>query len=506
MANPRILEYFFSNNRLYEEWFGNANDSDCKPWSDLSYNDIRKYQEGFDIGKTLILLFVRDTSSWNDGRKGLVITDDFIIIKKSTKDTFDIDDDDWDLISFEDIDSVKYNYGLFSFYNSAGEVLLNVPTEYLFKGYVNDSVKNELVHHLTEMAKLATNKTPFVYKCPVCGSAIGPFKSIYQKYLGQTNTPDADKKICLANDLLVGYIWFLSHYFELFPSTDDPKDYLAGSKMMSQAGSHAKCWYFWTDCSDELIECCDHHDWNLFDEYDSILSTNDEIFIRKSLTVLNADIYMEGVGISCYEMHRVFKTGELVEPMKALISLVKARCYFKLCKQSENKTDEQTKHYQLATEHLAEYEKSPYRAINLLKKYEDELRSEMSNYTPSNNTFNGVFSPMEFSEPELKYLEAFHTALIEGSVSDSDRRLLERLRDSLGISQMEAGELEAILSSRLNDEKKPQLNENEEEYLSAIKDSLADGEITERRRRMLDTYRDSLGISQERAKEIESMA
>ncbi len=224
MAQPKILEYFLSNERLYE-WFGNANESDCKPWSYLSVNDIKKYQEGLDFGKTLIVLFVRDTSTWNDGRKGVVITDDWISIKRSTKDFLDIDDDDWDLVDWDEIDHVKYNFG-FDFYNSTGELLLSIPTEYLFKGYVAESVKNELAHHLTKMAKLATKKGPIDYKCPVCNGVISPlFKSINGKYLEQINLPDTEKKIVMANDLLVVYIWFLSYYFELFPDTENPKDF-----------------------------------------------------------------------------------------------------------------------------------------------------------------------------------------------------------------------------------------------------------------------------------------
>lgn len=507
MGHPRLLEYFLSNERLYDDWFGNANEYDCKPWSYLSVNDIKKYQEGLDFGKTLIVLFVRDTSTWNDGRKGLVITDDWISIKRSSKDSLDIDDADWDLVGWDEIDHVKYNYG-FDFYNSTGELLLSVPTEYLFKGYVVESVKNKLAHQLTVMASLTDVEKPVNYRCPICNYVILPsFKStIYEKFLEQTNMPYDEKKLILANDLLVSYIWFLSisNYFVLFPDTDDSKDYSESNKKLSKGVSCVKKWYF-DHCYDILIGCdhCDH-DWNLFDEFDSIMSTNDTIFIRKNLTALDADIYCDGVSFTFDYVHN-FKSRDLVEPMNALISLVKARCYFKLCKQHRKNDDEYSKYYQLATDFLTEYEKNSYKSASILKTYEEELRSEMSNHSDSNNISNWVVSPEVFSETELKYLEAFHNVLIDGNVSESDRRMLERLRISLGISELMAGELEAVLASRLNADQQTQLSENEEEYLSAVKDYLADGEITERKRRMLDTYRDALGISQERAKEIESM-
>ena len=45
---------------------------------------------------------------------------------------------------------------------------------------------------------------------------------------------------------------------------------------------------------------------------------------------------------------------------------------------------------------------------------------------------------------------------------------------------------------------------NSEQYIDIYKELCADGEITERKRKMLNREREELGISEERAKELES--
>ena len=53
---------------------------------------------------------------------------------------------------------------------------------------------------------------------------------------------------------------------------------------------------------------------------------------------------------------------------------------------------------------------------------------------------------------------------------------------------------------------KPQLTDDEQEYLDELRSFLEDdAEITPRERKMLDRIRQKLGISEERAKEIEKM-
>ena len=100
------------------------------------------------------------------------------------------------------------------------------------------------------------------------------------------------------------------------------------------------------------------------------------------------------------------------------------------------------------------------------------------------------------SSEEEKYKEEVLFCLEDGgSISDDDRKYLERKRTRFGISPERAAEIESIC--------KPQLTEEEQEYLDTVKEMTSDGEISDRMRRLLDRERESLGISQERAEEIE---
>lgn len=100
---------------------------------------------------------------------------------------------------------------------------------------------------------------------------------------------------------------------------------------------------------------------------------------------------------------------------------------------------------------------------------------------------------------EEAYLEELKACLEEDSeISSKERRLLDRLRNRLGISVERAGELEKSIQEI-------QLTEEEKEYLEEYQACLEEGEISSKERRLLDRLRDKLGISEERAREIESM-
>ena len=100
------------------------------------------------------------------------------------------------------------------------------------------------------------------------------------------------------------------------------------------------------------------------------------------------------------------------------------------------------------------------------------------------------------SPEEEKYKEEVLFCLEDGgSISDDDRKYLERKRNKFGISPERAAEIESMC--------KPQLTENEQEYLDTFREMTSDGEISDRMRRLLDREREALGISRDRAAEIE---
>ena len=101
---------------------------------------------------------------------------------------------------------------------------------------------------------------------------------------------------------------------------------------------------------------------------------------------------------------------------------------------------------------------------------------------------------------EQEYLKELKACLEEGGeISTGERRLLKRIRESLGISEKRAKELEDSFSI-------PKLTDAEKEYLDEYKACLdEDSEITAGERRLLNRIRESLGISEERANEIEKL-
>ena len=102
------------------------------------------------------------------------------------------------------------------------------------------------------------------------------------------------------------------------------------------------------------------------------------------------------------------------------------------------------------------------------------------------------------NEDEQEYIETLKDLLEDGDISDRERRMLDRMRQSLGISEQRAAELETSLQ-------KPQLTEDEQEYLEMYREYADEGEITDKVRKRLDRFASALGISPERMKELESM-
>lgn len=113
----------------------------------------------------------------------------------------------------------------------------------------------------------------------------------------------------------------------------------------------------------------------------------------------------------------------------------------------------------------------------------------------SSSSVSSAKSHSEVDDNEQEYLDEVKACLEDdGQITDRERRLLDRLRKSLGISEKRAKELEASVSS---------LSDDEKEYLEELRACMQDGNISDRERRLLDRLRKSLGISESRAKELE---
>ena len=84
------------------------------------------------------------------------------------------------------------------------------------------------------------------------------------------------------------------------------------------------------------------------------------------------------------------------------------------------------------------------------------------------------------------------------AITPRERKMLDHIRQSLCISEERAKELEESL--------KPKLTEDEQEYLDMYKEYAEKGEITEKERRRLDKFAMALGISEDRITVIEKLA
>ena len=144
------------------------------------------------------------------------------------------------------------------------------------------------------------------------------------------------------------------------------------------------------------------------------------------------------------------------------------------------------------------YKKSAELGCEVAQAKLKELEMILSGNVTSNDT-GGEESDTDYSSSEQEYIEEIKYCLEEDEeISPRERRLLEKLRIKLGITEERAKELEESLLA-------PALSDEEKEYLEEYKECAADGEITAKDRRLLDKLRKMLGISEERAKELETL-
>lgn len=108
-------------------------------------------------------------------------------------------------------------------------------------------------------------------------------------------------------------------------------------------------------------------------------------------------------------------------------------------------------------------------------------------------------TPKTLTKEEEQYQEEILFCLEDdGEISEQERVFLERKRKKLGISEERAAEIEQQTA--------PLLTKNEQEYLETIRELCTNGIISDRARRLLDRERESLNISVRRAAEIEALA
>ncbi len=105
------------------------------------------------------------------------------------------------------------------------------------------------------------------------------------------------------------------------------------------------------------------------------------------------------------------------------------------------------------------------------------------------------------TDAETQYKEEVEFCLEEETEIDGhSRKFLERKRQKLGLSEERAQEIEDMVKASL-----VSFTDEEKEYLEALDDVIEDGVIPNNVRRLLERERKSLGISEERAQELEEL-
>lgn len=104
----------------------------------------------------------------------------------------------------------------------------------------------------------------------------------------------------------------------------------------------------------------------------------------------------------------------------------------------------------------------------------------------------------QYTANEKEYIDSLRDFLEDDAeITPRERKMLDRIRQSLGISEERAKELEASLA--------PQLTEDEQVYLDMYHEYAEKGEITEKERRRLDKFAAAMGLSVMRVEEIEKL-
>lgn len=123
-------------------------------------------------------------------------------------------------------------------------------------------------------------------------------------------------------------------------------------------------------------------------------------------------------------------------------------------------------------------------------------------YLPKDSIYGAIKEgefTAELSRDESEYANELEALLEDGDISPRERRLLEKMCIKLGISEQRATEIEQHFAS-------PSLTDDEIEYLDEYRKIISEGEITPRDQRFLDKLKKVNNISEARAKELESLA
>ena len=415
MKNSALIAYF---NTALSGWFSRKNNSDCLAF-DLNQKSedypISIIKENFKIKPSEILLFARDTSSWNNRDQGLVITNLGIYLIEDKKNSTDRR-----FISWADIDAVQYvkNSSAFRFKLKDGSKIMITSNSFfkrIDKKELDKVIGNLLAKHLIKLASLDDKRCKQDEKaftiervCPCCGGKIDTVTIRFEK----SDLYDNQGKIYGHSFSLIDHTDMLTWYAIIDRDLILDGEVLFADEIGVYDFSHKKC-----------KKC--NHIWDLLDETEAILSSKDEHLIHAYTS------YVENIVPKKVENKWVW-------------NIIKTRLYFSQYLNNKQSLDDYKKSRNKA--------KKCHTNNQYLLAYEERIMTEMSNAIESLKFCDGIISPTRYEAHEQEYLKLCYKILVKGPISDGERRMLERKRKSVGISKFYADEMEAVLSSKMKEQ------------------------------------------------------
>lgn len=158
--------------------------------------------------------------------------------------------------------------------------------------------------------------------------------------------------------------------------------------------------------------------------------------------------------------------------------------------------DPESDNYKLAGKKLDELMKGDHtKGKSRPSTSSNSSTSQGSTALANNDSLHGESFP---NREEEEYADMVKELLTDGEISNRERKLLEKLRTKLSISEKRANEIERFLIQ-------PQLTEEEQDYLDEYREMKSEGTISSRERKLLNKIAVMSGISSERAAELERM-
>lgn len=256
------------------------------------------------------------------------------------------------------------------------------------------------------------------------------------------------------------------------------------------------CGHQWSGDDDEIDSDFDDADEDDEDEYDEVAVINQSVCINCGACAAECDEYAVDEEDDSYTIDPDLCTrcGACISecPVNAISFVNKARYQIE--------SNQSVQHEQEYVNHLKELLEDDSEITPRERKMLDRIRQNLGISEERAEELEEMLLNHKLTEEEQQYLDNVREFFEEDAdITPRERKMLNRIRESLGISEERADELEQLAVN-------PRLKKDEQEYIDMYRDYAENGIITDKERRKLDKFASALGISAERVKALERLA